>query len=65
MRRVEVFEHLLHCGRGHGPVGLLLSRAQPGGQGGLILRGGDRCPQAASDGRGLSVVRVEAALVWL
>ena len=38
MRRMEVFEHLVHCGRGHGPVGLLLCGAQPGRQAGLILR---------------------------
>ena len=61
MRRVEVFEHLVHCGRGHGLVGLLLCGAQPGRQGGLILRGGDRCPQAALDERGLGVVREEEA----
>ena len=62
MRRTEVFEHLVHCGPAHGPVGLLLCGAQLGRQGGLILRGGDRCPQAALDGRGLGVVREEAAL---
>ena len=62
MRRVEVFEHLVHCGRGHGSVGLLLCGALPGCQGGLILRGGARCPQAALDGHGLGVVREEAAL---
>ena len=62
MRRVQVFEHLVHCGRGQGPAGLLLCGAQPGRQGGLILRGGDRCPQAALDGRGLGIVREEAAL---
>ena len=62
MRRMEVFEHLVHGSRGHGPVGLLLCGAQPGRQGGLNLCGGDRCPQAAFDGRGLGVVREEAAL---
>ena len=62
MCRVEVFGHLVHSGRGHEPVGLLLCGAQPGRQGGLILRGRDRCPQAALDGRGLGVVRQEAAL---
>ena len=62
MRRVEVFEHLVHCGRGHGPVGLLLCRAQPGRQEGLLLRGRDRCPQAALGGRGLGVVPEEASL---
>ena len=61
MRRVEVFEHLVHRGRGHGPVVVLLCRTQPGRQGGFILRGGDRRPQAVLDGRGLSVVREEAA----
>ena len=62
MRRVEVFEHLVHRGRGHGPVVLLLCGTQPGRQGGFILRGGDRRPQAVLDGRGLGVVREEAAL---
>ena len=62
MRRVEVFENLIHCGRGHGPIGVLLCGTQPGGQGGLILRGGDRCPQAVLDGRGLGFVWEEAAL---
>ena len=52
MRRVEVFEHLVHRSRGHGPVGVLLCGTQPGRQGGFILRGGDRCPQAVLDGRG-------------
>ena len=62
MRCLEVFEHLV-CGCcGHGPVGLFLGRAQPGRQGGLVLRGGDRSPQAALDGRGLGIVREEAAL---
>ena len=62
MHRVEVLEHLVHRGRGHGPVGVLLCRTQPGCQGGLILRGGVRRPQAVLDGRGLGVVREEAAL---
>ena len=62
MRRVEVLEHLVHRGLGHGPVGVLLCGTQPGRQGGFILRGGDRRPQAVLDGRGLSVVREEAAL---
>ena len=62
MRRAEVFEHLVHCGCGHGPVGMLLCGTPPGRQEGLILRGGDRCPQAVLDGRGLGVVREEAAL---
>ena len=62
MRCVEVFEHLVHSGRGHGPVGALLSGAQPGRQGVLVLRGGDRRPQAALEGRRLGVVREEAAL---
>ena len=62
MRRVEVFEHLVHRGRGHGPVVVLLCGTQPGRQGGFILRGGDRRPQAVLDGRGLGVVREEAAL---
>ena len=62
MRRVEVFKHLVHCGRGHGPVGVLLRGTQPGRQGGFILRGGDRRPQAVLDGRGLGVVQEEAAL---
>ena len=44
MREVEVFEHLVHRGRGHGPVCVLLCETQPGHQGGFILRGGDRCP---------------------
>ena len=60
MRRVEVFEHLVHCG--HGPVGVLPCGTQPGRQGGFILRGGDRRPQAVLDERGLGVVREEAAL---
>ena len=30
MRRVEVFEHLVHRGRGHGPVVVLLCGTQPG-----------------------------------
>ena len=62
MRRVEVLEHLVHRGRGHGPVGVLLCGTQPGRQGGIILRGGDRRPQAVLDRRGLGVVREEAAL---
>ena len=62
VRRVEVFEHLIHRGRGHGPVVVLLCGTQPGRQGGFILRGGDRRPQAVLDGRGLGVVREEAAL---
>ena len=62
MRRVEVFEHLVHSGRRHGPVGVLLSGAQPGRQRGLGLRGGDGRPQSALDGRRLSVVWEEAAL---
>ena len=62
MRRVEVSEHLVHSGRGHGPVRVLLSGAQPGRQEGLVVRSGDRRPQAALDGRGLGVVREEAAL---
>ena len=62
MRRVEVFEHLVHHGRGHGPVGMLLCGTQPGRQGEFILRGGDRRQQAVLDGRGLGVVREEAAL---
>ena len=62
MRRVEVFEHLVQRGRGHGPVVVLLCGTQPGRQGGVILRGGDRRPQAVLDGRGLGVVREEAAL---
>ena len=62
MCRGEVFEHRVHSGRGHGPVGLLLWGPQPGRQGGLVLRGGDRCLQAALDGRGLGVIREESAL---
>ena len=62
VRRVEVFEHLVHRGRGHGPVVVLLCGTQPGRQGGFILRGGDRRPQAVLDGRGLGVLREEAAL---
>ena len=62
MRRVEVFEHLVHRGRWHGPVGVLLCGTQPGRQGGFILRGGDRRPQAVLDGRGLGGVQEEAAL---
>ena len=62
MRRVEVFEHLVHCGRGHGPIGVLLCGTQPGRQGGFILRSPDRRPQVVLDGRGLGVVREEAAL---
>ena len=62
MRRVEVFKHLVHCSRGHGPVDVLLCGTQPGRQGGLILRGGDRCPQAVLDGGGLGVVQEEAVL---
>ena len=62
MRRVEVFEHLVHRGRGHGPVGVLLCGTQPGRQGGFILRGGDRRPQAVWNGRGLGIVQEEAAL---
>ena len=62
MRRVEVFEHLVHRCRGHGPVVVLLCGTQPGRQGEFILRGGDRRPQAVLDGRGLGVVREEAAL---
>ena len=62
MRRVEVFEHLVRSGRRHEPVGVLLSGAQPRRQGGLVLRGGDCRPQASLDGRGLGVVREEAAL---
>ena len=61
MGRVEVFEHLVHGDRGHGPVGVLLCGTQPGRQGGFILRGVDRRPQAVLDGRGLGVVREEAA----
>ena len=41
-------------------IGLLLCRTQPGRQGGFILRGGDRRPQAVLDGRGLGVLREEA-----
>ena len=41
---------------------MLLGRAQPGCQGGFVLRGGYRCPQAALDGCGVGVVREEAAL---
>ena len=62
MRHVEVFEHLVHRGRGDGPVGVLLCGTQPGRQGRFILRGGDRRRQAVLDGRGLGVVREEAAL---
>ena len=62
MRRVEVLEHLAHRGRGHGPVVVLLCGTQPGRQGGFILRGSDRRPQAVLDGRGLGVVREETAL---
>ena len=62
MGRVEVFKHLVHRGCGHGPVGVLLCGTQAGRQGGSILRGGDRRPQAVLDGRGLGVVREEAAL---
>ena len=62
MRRVEVIEHLVHCGRGHGPVGVLLRGTQPGCREGFILRGGHRCPQAVLAGRGFGVVREEAAL---
>ena len=51
MRRGKVFEHLVPSGRGHGPVGVLLSGAQTGRQGGLVLRGGDRRAQATLDGR--------------
>ena len=60
--RVEVFEHLVHRGRGHGPTGVLLCGTQPGRQGGFILRGGDPRPQAVLDRRGLGVVREDAAL---
>ena len=62
MRRAEVFEHLVHRGRGYGRVVVLLCGTQPGRQGGFILRGGDRRPQAVLDGRGLGAVREEAAL---
>ena len=62
MRPVEVFEHLVHGGRGHRPVVVLLRGTHPGRQGGFILRGGDRRPQAVLDGCGLGVVREEAAL---
>ena len=62
MRHVVVFEHLVHSGCGHGPVGVLLGGAQPGRQRGLVLCSGDRCPQAAPEGRGLNVLREEAAL---
>ena len=30
MRRVEVFQHLVHSGRGNGPVGVLLSGPSQG-----------------------------------
>ena len=62
MRRADVFEHLVHGRCGHRPLGVLLGGAQPGRKGGFILRGGDRCPQAALDGRGLGVVREEVSL---
>ena len=62
MRRVEVFEHLVHGGCGHGPIRVLLGGVQPGHHGGLILRERDRRPQTALDGRSLGVVREEAAL---
>ena len=41
---------------------MLFGGAHPGCQGGFLLRGGDRGPQAALDGRGLGVIREEAAL---
>ena len=62
MRRLEMFEHLVHSGRGHALVGVLLSGAKPGRQGGLVLRGDDRRRQAALDWRGLGVVQEEAPL---
>ena len=62
MRSVEVFEHLVHGRQGHAPVGVLLGGALPGRQGGLVLRRSDRRLQAAVDGRGVGVVREEAAL---
>ena len=62
MRRVEVFEHFVHSGRGHVPVGVLLCGAEPRRQGGLALPGGDCCRKAALEGRGLAVVLKEAAL---
>ena len=62
VRRGEVLEQLVHRGRGHGPVVVLLCGTQPGGQGGFILRGSARRSQAVLDGRGLGVVREEAAL---
>ena len=44
------------------PVGVLLGGAQPGRQGGLVLRGRDRRPQAALDWRNFGVVGEKAAL---
>ena len=41
---------------------MLLCGTQPGRQGGFILRGGDRRPQAVLDRRSLGVLREEAAL---
>ena len=61
VRRVEVLEHLVHGRRGHCPVGMLLGRAQPWRHGGFVLRGSDRCPQAALAGRSVGVVWEEAA----
>ena len=59
---MEVLEHLVYRGRRHGPVVVLLCGTQPGREGGFILRGGDRHPQAVLDGRCLGVVREEATL---
>ena len=65
MRRVEVFKHLVHGCRGHGPVGVLLSGAQPGRQGRSLLRGGDRRPQAALDGPAPASYWRRRPSVWL
>ena len=62
MHGVEMLELLVHGRCGHGPVGVLLGGAQQGRPRGLVLCGGDRRPRAALDGRGLGVVREEAAL---
>ena len=62
MRWVEVFEHLVNGRCSHGPVAVLLGRAQPARLGGLVLCSGDRRTQVALDWRGFGVVQEKAAL---